>query len=70
MSVKADASPTKEFFVNMITRDISLQDCILDLLDNSVDGARRFADAGVPTETKYAGFQAEIDFAKDHIRTL
>lgn len=33
--------PTKDFFVNMITRDILLRDCIFDLLDNSIDGARR-----------------------------
>lgn len=33
------ASPTKEFFVNMITRDISLTDSILDLADNSIDAA-------------------------------
>ena len=37
--IHADA--TKDFFVNMITRDISLRDCIFDLLDNSIDGARR-----------------------------
>lgn len=36
---KADANPTKAFFVRMITRDIALEDCILDLLDNSVDSA-------------------------------
>ncbi len=36
---KAAASPTKAFFVRMITRDITLEDCILDLIDNSVDGA-------------------------------
>ncbi len=41
--IHADA--TKDFFVNMITRDISLRDCIFDLLDNSIDGARRFVDA-------------------------
>jgi hypothetical protein len=35
------ADATKDFFVNMITRDISLRDCIFDLLDNSIDGARR-----------------------------
>src|SRR5262245_58786765 len=40
MPEKAHASPTKQFFVNMITKDISVQDCILDLLDNSIDGAR------------------------------
>lgn len=38
---KAAANPTKAFFVRMITRDISLEDCILDLIDNSVDGAWR-----------------------------
>jgi len=36
---KAKASPTKAFFVRMLTRDISLDDCILDLVDNSIDGA-------------------------------
>ncbi len=38
---KAGANPTKAFFVTMITRDITLEDCILDLVDNSVDGAWR-----------------------------
>lgn len=38
-SVKAN--PTKAFFVRMITRDISLEDCILDLIDNCIDGASR-----------------------------
>jgi hypothetical protein len=38
---KAVANPTKAFFVTMITRDIALEDCILDLIDNSVDGAWR-----------------------------
>lgn len=40
-SNKAHGSPTKDFFIRMITKDISLIDCILDLLDNSIDGARR-----------------------------
>lgn len=35
----AQANPTKAFFVSMITRDITLADCILDLIDNSVDSA-------------------------------
>ena len=42
---KAEGSPTKDFFVTMLTRDISIQDCILDLLDNSWDGARRTVKA-------------------------
>ena len=37
----AHANPTKAFFVSMITRDITLEDSILDLIDNSVDGAWR-----------------------------
>lgn len=40
---QAHGSPTKDFFVRMITRDISLTDCILDLVDNAIDGARRIA---------------------------
>lgn len=34
-------NPTKSFFITMITRDISIEDAILDLLDNSIDGANR-----------------------------
>jgi hypothetical protein len=41
-------SPSKAFFVNMITRDISLGDAILDLLDNAVDGVKRAADGDAP----------------------
>lgn len=37
----ARSYPTKAFFVNMITRDITLEDSILDLIDNSIDGASK-----------------------------
>lgn len=40
----AVAIPTKQFFVSMLTRDISLADAILDLVDNCLDGALRSAD--------------------------
>ena len=33
--------PVKSFFVEMLTRDIELEDAILDLLDNCVDGILR-----------------------------
>ncbi len=36
-----DAKPVKSFFVEMLTRDIALDDAILDLLDNCVDGIQR-----------------------------
>lgn len=36
-----NAAPTKAFFVDMMVRDIGLEQAILDLVDNSVDGAKR-----------------------------
>ena len=36
-----DVLPTKSLFVEMLTRDIGLNRAIIDLVDNSVDGARR-----------------------------
>jgi histidine kinase/DNA gyrase B/HSP90-like ATPase len=33
----AQAAPSKAFFIDMFTRDIRLEDCLLDLVDNSVD---------------------------------
>jgi hypothetical protein len=38
-----DARPTKRFFVRMLVRDIELIPAIVDLIDNSVDGAKRLA---------------------------
>ena len=34
------ANPTREFFVNMLVRDILLKQAIIELIDNSIDGAR------------------------------
>ena len=34
-----NGNPTKGFFIEMLTRDISIKDAIIDLLDNSIDGA-------------------------------
>lgn len=33
--------PTKELFIEMLTRDISLEDAIIDLIDNSIDAAKK-----------------------------
>lgn len=33
-----DASPTKELFINTLTKDISVIDAVLDLVDNAIDG--------------------------------
>ncbi len=37
----AAAYPRKNFFIQMFTKDISLEDCLLDLIDNSIDGLIR-----------------------------
>jgi hypothetical protein len=62
-SVPVDASPAKAFFVEMITRDIELQDAILDLLDNCVDGVRRIGTS--KRHLPYEGFYAHITFSED-----
>ena len=49
----AIATPTKRFFVSMLTRDISLADAILDLVDNCLDGALRLANGGAVDYTKH-----------------
>lgn len=55
-----NASPTKEFFISIITKDISLLDAIKDLVDNCVDGARSMrADGG------YQGLFAHIEVSPD-----
>lgn len=61
------ASPTKSFFVDMLTRDITLEDAILDLLDNCIDGALRVLSRKKrPHKNIYSGFYAEISFNKDY----
>jgi hypothetical protein len=58
-----DASPVKSFFVSMLTRDITLEDAILDLLDNCVDGILRQKPEG--GSQPYAGYKATIEFNRD-----
>lgn len=41
-----NAEPTKTFFVEMLTRDISVEQALLDLVDNSVDAAKALKGAG------------------------
>ena len=49
------AEPTKEFFIEMLVRDIALTRAIIDLVDNSVDGARKKRPNG-----KYGGLWIEV----------
>src|SRR5258708_1430062 len=58
-------NPSKGFFIRMITRDISLTDCMLDLLDNSVDGINRLKHgASNGNGPRYSGFDVKIQFGE------
>ena len=57
-------APVKSFFVTMLTRDIDLEDAILDLLDNCVDGILRNAP-DLDVATPYAGKYASIEIGDD-----
>lgn len=50
----------------MLTRDIELQDALLDLLDNCIDGIVRSGSTGVNPERPYEGFNAKIIMAPDY----
>ncbi|HEY3963698.1 MAG TPA: ATP-binding protein [Planctomycetaceae bacterium] len=54
--MKIDAYPSKEFFIDMLTKDISLKECILDLLDNSIHSFVRHEDLDVASSL----FQGKI----------
>lgn len=58
----ANFTPTKRFFVEMLTRDIDLEDAILDLLDNCLDGVSR-SQKKEPEEINYSGYSVEINFS-------
>ena len=55
-----EGNPTKTFFIDMITRDISIKDAIIDLLDNSIDGANNI------NPLSYEGLYINIDISKEH----
>lgn len=58
MTDLALAEPTKKFFVEMLTRDVSLQSAILDLVDNAVDSFRQ-------SSRELSSGTIEINFNKD-----
>ena len=63
-----DSNPTKELFVFMLVRDLTLKDAIGDLVDNSADGAKRLrpdSNTGqsrnrLEPDSKYDGLSIEI----------
>ncbi|RCX12107.1 histidine kinase/DNA gyrase B/HSP90-like ATPase [Anaerobacterium chartisolvens] len=60
MSTEILATPTKEFFIYMITRDIGLKEAIIELVDNSIDAARRFV-----VDDNFDGYKIELEIKED-----
>lgn len=52
--------PTKKFFIDSITRDIGIEQCITDLIDNSISGAKRSRK-----NNSYMGYYINIVCAKN-----
>jgi len=44
MTDTVNAAPTKRLFIEMLTRDVSLEDAVLDLIDNAIDSVCRRKD--------------------------
>lgn len=58
--------PVKSFFVHMLTRDISLENALLDLVDNCVDGIQRIvSETNLEKPNPYSGYWAKIKFSKN-----
>ena len=62
---QALAQPSKNFFVNMLVRDIELEDTLLDLLDNCVDGILRTYDPDLKSPKPYDKFRADFVIGPD-----
>ncbi len=55
--------PTKELFIDMLTRDIGLIPAIVNLVDNCADGARQLEGDG-----SYKGLWARVEISPDGFR--
>jgi len=58
-----DTTPTKELFIDMLTRDITLTPAIIDLVDNCADGAKRLRG-----EASFKEFWARIEVSENSFR--
>lgn len=64
-SDQISAEPTKAFFVDMLVRDIPLETAILDLVDNSVDGAKNSG-----RRDKFEGYSVTIELSTRRFRII
>ncbi|PRY03199.1 ATP-binding protein [Paraburkholderia sp. BL25I1N1] len=69
---KIDTTPSKKVIVESLTRDISIDACVFDLIDNAVDAARnsifsKRRDSGNVAELpiSYKGYEIKIQFSAE-----
>jgi len=65
---KIDANPTKRFFISMLVRDIQLLEALVDLVDNSIDGARRLRSGAAANGSRYGGLRIEVSMDRDRFQ--
>jgi hypothetical protein len=65
---EVDARPEKRFFVEMLTRDIELAPAIIDLVDNSIDGAKRLRPK--ETDRRYEDLWVKLRLGTDVFEIL
>jgi hypothetical protein len=63
MALQASAQPAKRFFIDLITRDITLEDSLLDLIDNSIDSLIRVRNLDITANLLLAA-ESTIDIGK------
>jgi hypothetical protein len=69
-----DTSPTKEVVVDGITRDATNEECIFDLIDNSIDAARNIIFRNISPKHRdelpegYNGFEIKLHLGKTNFR--
>ncbi|WP_191576306.1 ATP-binding protein [Achromobacter insolitus] len=72
--ITVDTRPTKIALVNSLTRDISVEACVFDLIDNAVDAARDSLlvksedQTGAALPDSYAGYQIRLNFSGQKFR--
>lgn len=64
---RVDATPEKRFFISMLVRDIELIPAILDLVDNSIDGAKRLRPS-TGGKDRFHGLYVRLDLGAEQFR--
>lgn len=71
-----DTSPSKDIVVDGLTRDVSVEACIFDLIDNSIDAARDTAFKDVAEEERaallpsYDGFEISVQLDTNGVKII